>query len=203
MTLSASEEESEGAMRIVSYPEHAVPRELRAQVVALQSQAWPSSASPSALAPWHDRALHPVSVLLVDEDGGVLSALDILSKPIEHAGQPFSASGISAMVTDEHRRGDGHGRALARAALRMMREAGADLGIFTCDRQLQRFYEGAGWECLPGTVLVGGTPHDPFPSDRFDKVTMASFFSATANAARERFVGARVELYPGDIDRLW
>jgi hypothetical protein len=65
------------------------------------------------------------------------------------------------------------------------------------------FYEGAGWEYLPGTVLVGGTSHDPFPSDRFDKVTMASFFSAKANHARERFVEARVELFPGDIDKLW
>jgi aminoglycoside 2'-N-acetyltransferase I len=189
-------------MRVVSYPEHAVPRELRAQMVALQNQAWPSDGPPT-LAPRHDGALDPVSALLVDDDVRVLSAIDILSKPIDHAGRSFDASGISAMVTDERRRGEGFGRALARAALTIMREAGADLGIFTCDRHLQGFYEGAGWEYLPGTVLVGGTPQDPFPSDRFDKVTMASFFSAQANAARERFVEARVELFPGDIDKLW
>ena len=189
-------------MRVVSYPEPAVPHELRAQMVALQNQAWPSD-GPATLAPWHDGALDPLSVLLVDDDARVLSALDILSKPIDHAGQSFDASGISAMVTDERRRGEGYGRALAGAALTIMREAGADLGIFTCDRHLQGFYEGAGWEYLPGTVLVGGTPQDPFPSERFDKVTMASFFSAKANHARERFVKARVELFPGDIDKLW
>lgn len=189
-------------MRIVSCHESAVPRELRAQVVALQDQAWPSDRPPS-LAPWHDSALDPTSVLLVDDEDRVLSALDILSRTIEHAGQSFDVSGISAMVTDEHRRGEGHGRTLARAALRMMEEAGADLGIFTCDRHLQGFYEGAGWECLPGTVLIGGTPTDPFPSDQFDKVTMASFLSPRAQAARALFVGARVALYPGAIDKLW
>lgn len=88
------------------------------------------------------------------------------------------------MVTGERWRGKGYGRALARASLTMMQERGADIGIFTCDRHLQGFYEGAGWEHLPGTVLVGGTPEDPFPSDRFDKVTMASFFSAKGRGAR-------------------
>ncbi len=189
-------------MRIVPFPEHAVPPELRAQVVALQNRAWPSDGPPT-LAPWHDGSLNPVSVLLVDDDDRVLSALDILSKPIDHAGQTFDASGISAMVTDERRRGEGYGRTLARASLTIMQEAGADVGIFTCDRYLQGFYEGAGWKYLPGAVLIGGTPEDPFPSDQFDKVTMASFFSAKANASRERFVEARIELYPGHIDKLW
>ena len=187
-------------MRFASYPEHAVPRELRAQMIALQEQAWPSSGD---LAPWHDSSLHPVSVLLVDDDDRVLAALDILSKPISHAGETFEASGISALVTDVRARGKGYGRALAHASLTMMREAGADLGIFTCDRGLQGFYEGAGWQYLPGAVLVGGTREAPFPSDQFDKVTMGSFFSAKAKGARERFVETRIDLYPGDIDKLW
>jgi GNAT superfamily N-acetyltransferase len=188
-------------MRIVTYPERDVPHDLRLQMVALQDQAWPS-AEPTGTAPWHDQALSPVSVLLV-EDGVVLSALDILSKPITHASETFAASGISALVTDERHRGAGHGTALARATLALMQEMGADLGIFTCDAPLRDLYEGAGWEYLPGAVLVGGTPEEPFPSDRFDKVTMASFFTAAAKAARLRFEGARIALYPGQIDKLW
>ena len=43
---------------------------------------------------------------------------------------------------------------------------GLDLGIFTCDRPLREFYQRAGWEELPGTVLVGGTPQEPFASDQ-------------------------------------
>jgi aminoglycoside 2'-N-acetyltransferase I len=30
-----------------------------------------------------------------------------------------------------------------------------DLGLFTCDRPRQRFSERAGWELLPGAVLIG------------------------------------------------
>jgi hypothetical protein len=32
---------------------------------------------------------------------------------------------------------------------------------------------------------------------------MADFFSARARAARDRFACTDLELYPGDIDRLW
>ncbi|EST21457.1 hypothetical protein N566_27460 [Streptomycetaceae bacterium MP113-05] len=86
-----------------------------------------------------------------------------------------------------------------------MADSGLDVGLFTCDPPLRRFYEGAGWDALPGTVLIGGTPESPFPSDRpgFDKVTMAAFFSAAACRARPAFTGARIELYPGRIDCLW
>ena len=132
-----------------------------------------------------------------------MAALDILSKEFTHRGTTYSASGISAMVTDPRVRGLGHGRRLAAAAREMMGAAGADLGVFTCDRTLQGFYEAAGWEHLPGSVLVGGTAEAAFPSDRFDKVTMGSFFSATAQRQRSDFVGARIELFPGEIDQLW
>jgi aminoglycoside 2'-N-acetyltransferase I len=188
-------------MQIVSHPEAEVPAELRQQVIALQQQAWPSAGQPDARA-WHDPALRPLSVLLVN-DGRVLAALDILSKEFVHEGESFLASGLSAVVTDEGERGMGYGHRIVEAARRMIEASGADLGIFTCDRYLQSFYERAGWQSLSGTVLIGGTPERPFPSDQFDKVTMASFFSTKARAAAHGFVGARIELYPGEIDKLW
>jgi GNAT superfamily N-acetyltransferase len=189
-------------MRFASYPEAEVPVELRRQVVALQRQAWPSEGEPD-LEPWHDPALRPRSLLLLDGDR-VVAALDVLSKELAHAGERFAASGLSAVVTDEAVRGRGHGTTLVAEARRLLEaEADADLGIFTCDRGLQRFYERAGWEHLPGAVLVGGTPDDPFPSDGLGKVTLAAFFTERARAAAPTFVGARIALYPGRIDRLW
>ena len=68
------------------------------------------------------------------------------------------------------------------AAREAIAASGADVGIFTCDRPLAPFYESAGWTVLPGTVLVGGTAEEPFPSDQWDKVTLARFFSARAHA---------------------
>ncbi|HWD45843.1 MAG TPA: hypothetical protein VHM23_19395 [Actinomycetota bacterium] len=54
-------------------------------------------------------------------------------------------------------------------------------------------------------MLIGGTPEAPFPSDRpgFDKPTMGGLFSAEARRRRGSFRGARIPLFPGEIDRLW
>jgi predicted N-acetyltransferase YhbS len=150
----------------------------------------------------HDPALRPLSRLLVD-DGTVVAALDVLSKDIVHAGESYAASGLATVVTDPSRRRRGHGLTLVEAARDAIGRRGADLAIFTCDRPLARFYERAGFETLAGTALIGGTREDPFPSDRFDKVTLARFFSGRARAAAADFVGARIELFPGRIDRLW
>ncbi|MEU6218887.1 GNAT family N-acetyltransferase [Streptomyces sp. NPDC047022] len=193
-------------MEILSYPEARVPSPLRAQVRELQDQAWPPAPGPAAPvgAPVHDPVLRPLSLLLVEE-GRVLAALDILSKEITHAGRSYLAGGLSTVVTRRELRGRGHGRHLVSAARELMAARGLDLGLFTCDRPLRPFYESAGWRCLPGAVLVGGTLEAPFPSDRpgFDKVTMAAFFSAGGRTGEASFHGSRIELHPGETDRLW
>ena len=188
-------------MRILSFPQHAVPPALQAQVVALQDQAWPRSAGE----PWtgHDPALRPVTMLLVDDGEAVLASLAVLSKEIAHDGQRFAASGLSTVVTDSSHRGRGHGHRLVSAAREQIAASGADLGIFSCDRPLAAFYRRAGWRVLPGTVLIGGTPADPFPSDRFDKVVLAGLFTEHAREHAASFEHARIELYPGEIDKLW
>lgn len=193
-------------MHILSFPEEATPSELRAQVREIQEQAWPSPPGAAAPpdAPAHDPALRPLSMLLV-ADGTVVAALDILSKEIVHAGGRYAAGGLSTVVTRRETRGRGHGRRLVAAARETMVERKLDLGLFTCHRLLRAFYESAGWAVLPGAVLIGGTPESPFPSDRpgFDKVTMAAFFSPEARRAEALFRDSRIELYPGEIDKLW
>jgi hypothetical protein len=89
------------------------------------------------------------------------------------------------------------------AAREKIAELGRDLGIFTCDTELAGFYQEAGWRLLPGTVLMGGTPEEPFPSDQFDKVTLGALFTAHALGHAADFEHARIELYSGTIDRLW
>ncbi|GAA1421654.1 GNAT family N-acetyltransferase [Catellatospora coxensis] len=209
-------------MRIAIFPERDTPAALRAQALALQAQAWPPP-TPADVSPagepgatglagadgsdadgdWHDPALDPVTMLLLDGGDRVLASLDVLSKSITHEGRGYHARGLSRVVTDTAYRGRGHGRRLVEHARDEISLSGADLGIFTCDRDLQGFYESAGWQLVPGAVLVGGTPDDPFPSDRFDKVTMAGFFSPTARRNAASFTGARIALHSGLIDRLW
>ena len=193
------------SMQILSFPEAATPLELRRQVLDLQQEAWPDIdiTRPADDTLSHDPALRPLSMLLVDGET-VLAALDILHKEIAHAGERYRAGGLSTVVTRAASQGQGHGRRLVTAARAAM-AADLDLGIFTCDRPLRPFYESAGWVLLPGAVLIGGTPEAPFPSDQrgFDKVTMAAFFSDTARHHRASFEHTGIELYPGDIDKLW
>ncbi|MFF0869616.1 GNAT family N-acetyltransferase [Nonomuraea sp. NPDC003560] len=198
-------------MPIRSFPEPDVPAHLLAQVRDLQREAWPGHdfPAPDGGGPAHDPALAPRTMLLLDEgdgrEGTVLAALDILSKTLTHAGHRFRAAGLSTVVTRKAARGRGHGRRLVGAARAAIADAGFDVALFTCDRPLQGFYESAGWSAIPGAVLVGGTPQAPFPSDLpgFDKVTMGDFPSPHGRAHRLSFHHARVELHPGEIDRLW
>jgi len=194
-------------VQILTYPEAGTPPDLRRQVVSLQDQAWPSDdgnddGRHDRLT--HDPVLRPITMMLVDDER-VLAALDILSKPIIHAGVIFQASGLSTVVVDASLRGHGHGHTLVAAAREAMDELAADLALFTCDRPLLPFYEHAGFDPLPGTVLVGGTPQDPFPSDRpgFDKVTVARMYSRHAKISHLQFVNTRIGLYSGQIDKLW
>jgi aminoglycoside 2'-N-acetyltransferase I len=184
-------------LRIVSVPQQELPSELAAEQLRLHRQAWPDSDDTG-----HDPLLDPLTMLLIEDDTA-LATLDILSKQITHRGESYAASGLSAVVTDEAYRGQGHGRRLVRAARGTMAELGRDLGIFTCDTELAGFYLRAGWLPLPGTVLIGGTPEQPFPSDQFAKVTVGSLFTDHAREHAEDFEGARIELYPGSIDKLW
>jgi GNAT superfamily N-acetyltransferase len=174
-----------------------VPEALRRQVLRLRAQVWPPDGDD-----FHDPALLPLSMLLVD-DGALRSALDVLSTTLVHCGSTYAASGLSTVVTDQAYRGAGYGRRLVAAAKSLIAGSGADLGLFTCDRPLQSFYESAGWTTLTDAVLIGGTREDPFPSDQFDKVTMAAFFTELGKDNAARFEGCRIELYPGNIDRLW
>ena len=187
--------------RVLSYPQHAVPSALQAQVAALHDQAWPRGADEAATG--HDPALRPVSMLLVDDQDLVLASLAILSKELSHHGQRYAASGLSAVVTEQSQRNRGYGHRLVTAAREQIAASGADLGIFSCDRALAAFYRRAGWHILPGTVLIGGTAENPFPSDRFDKVVLVGLFTDHARTHAASFDHARIELYPGEIDKLW
>jgi aminoglycoside 2'-N-acetyltransferase I len=181
------------------HPQDELPPALLEQIRALDQQAWPGVLGHG---PRHDPALSPISMTLV-ADGRVLASLDILSKEIEHAGERYAARGLSTVMTNEALRRQGHGRRLVGAARAAIAASGADLGIFTCDRPLAPFYESAGWTVVPGAVLVGGTPEEPFPSDQWDKVTLAAFFSAKAQRGVESFVNSRIFLHSGSIDKLW
>lgn len=141
------------------------------------------------------------------QPAGVVGAcLTLLRKEIRLAGATYRAAGLSAVVTRPDLRGRGLGGRLVTAARELLAaDPEVDVALFSCDRELTPFYEAAGFERLPGTVLLGGTPADPLPSDRpgFDKSVLAAFFTPDPAATRAVFTAARIPLYPGPVDRLW
>ena len=190
-------------MEVLVFEEASTPRDLRLQMLGLQHQAWPEPGGvPTEPVTVHDPSLAPRSMLLVD-DGRVIAALDVLTKGVVVGAASYVASGLSTVVTDAARRGRGHGHRLVVAAREWIGASGADLAIFTCDEGLAGFYERAGFRVLPGTVLIGGTEEDPFPSEGLGKVTLGAFFTERARSNEARFAHARIELFPGTIDRLW
>ncbi|MFI5766303.1 GNAT family N-acetyltransferase [Streptomyces sp. NPDC051563] len=195
-------------MRTETYaPYEVLPPGLAAQVAALEAQAWPGSS------PGHDPALAPRAVLLLDADGRVAACLALLHKPVRLAdGHTYRAAGLSGVVTRADVRGRGHGSRLVAAARALLdADPAVDLALFSCDPELVPFYEAAGFEVLPGTVLVGGTPAEPLATDApgLGKTVLGAFPARAgdgegrADRVRAAFTGIRVPLYPGTIDRLW
>lgn len=192
-------------MRIERY--EVLPSGLAEQVAGLEVQAWPGSS------PGHDPALAPRAVVLLDADGRVAASLALLHKPVRLAdGRTYRAAGLSAVVTRADVRGRGYGlRLVAAARAGLAADPAVDLALFSCDRELVPFYEAAGFEVLPGTVLVGGTPANPLATDApgLGKTVLGAFPAGAAHdegradQVRAAFTGIRVPLYPGTIDRLW
>ncbi|MGW1776572.1 GNAT family N-acetyltransferase [Streptomyces sp. NPDC002104] len=184
-----------------------LPAGLAGQVAALEAQAWPGSS------PGHDPALSPRAVLLLDAGGRVAACLALLHKAVRLAdGRTYRAAGLSGVVTRADVRGRGYGsRLVAAARARLAADPAVDLALFSCDPELVPFYEAAGFEVLPGTVLVGGTPAEPLATDApgLGKTVLGAFpvragdDEGRADSVRAAFTGIRVPLYPGTVDRLW
>ncbi|MFG2875981.1 GNAT family N-acetyltransferase [Streptomyces sp. NPDC048337] len=160
--------------RVLGFAEAEVPEGLARQVARLEDAAWPGAS------PGHDPALAPRALLLVDGADRVAASLALLYKEIPLAGRTYRAAGLSAVVTRPESRGQGlGGRLVAAARAALAADPAVDLALFSCDRPLAPFYEAAGFEQLPGTVLVGGTPEQPLATDGpgFDKAVMGAFFT--------------------------
>ncbi len=192
-------------VRVEAFPETQTPVRWREQIRQIHQTQWPPSEQDRALdLDGHDPELRPWSMLVIDDDT-VVCSLDVLFKEITHAGHELTAAGLSAVVTPPVHRRKGYGRILVTRAREVLPTMGVDLGLFTCDRELGAFYNQCGWQTLSRTILVGGTPDEPFPSDQpgFDKITLGAFFTPAALEARESLIGARIMLYTGGIDKLW
>jgi len=187
---------------VLAYPQAELPRDVKTQVITICDSEWPSgsSAEKRLRLPLHDPNRHPLIVVLTD-DGIVLSYLAIPSTVIHHAGRTYRASGLSAVITHPLHRHHGYGRQIVTAARGVIAAGDADIGVFTCDPPLVDFYVQCGWTLMEHTAIIGGTREKPFPADSLGKRTLMEFFSEQAKQHCGDFVGASLflDLREGDL----
>lgn len=102
---------------ILTFEQDAVPRALKAQVLAILEVAWPSGRSIEERLdrPLHDPRSAPVCMLLVDGEV-VLAYLAIPSKVIQHAGVTYRVAGLSSVATHPDHLRHGYGGMMVVAA---------------------------------------------------------------------------------------
>ena len=107
----------------------------------------------------------------------------------EHTGTPNPAA-VTQPQSMHGQPGHQTGRGEVAAARQMMIIRGLDLGLFTCDRTLQAFYESAGWHLLPGTVLIGGRrlPRSPAISPALTRSLWGTSSRPRPGGSKRRFI---------------
>jgi aminoglycoside 2'-N-acetyltransferase I len=184
------------------YAQAECPSSIRNQIIRILKDEWPHTFIENKPEwPTESEELHPVSFVLVFH-GFVISHGIVLRKIINHCGSNYRAFGLSSVVTAPQFRLRGFGRRIFWYATRYMKGQKADIGIFTCDPHLEKFYNTFGWEIAERTPLVGGTPTKPYPSDALGKTTFIHLFSDKAKKNRERIGSAPIILDLGE-NKLW
>ncbi|WDH25788.1 GNAT family N-acetyltransferase [Pseudomonas chlororaphis] len=154
----------------------------------LQQRVYPEPDAPEDAEDAEDAPLHaPVfdtfSFYICAPDR-VLSYAAVAMKTIEHAGHTFDIAGLSCVMTDPACQGQGLGLRTVAAATRCMEHSNLDIGVFTCDPPLARFYARAGgWPIAPDVVLIGNRHEMALRSDTLGKVVLLRLFSPKAIAA--------------------
>jgi GNAT superfamily N-acetyltransferase len=189
-------------IREVQYQQQNCPIDIRAQIMDLLQTEWPNTFKNNQEDwPTESAELNPISILLMD-DGQVISHAVVLRKSIKHCEEYYLAFGLGSVVTKRSYRHKGYGHRIVQSATQYIREQNADIGVFTCDPQLQNFYANAGWQVSMNSPLVGGTIEKPFRSDKLGKITLIQLFSDRVKASRSKIASAPIIIELGE-GKLW
>jgi GNAT superfamily N-acetyltransferase len=180
---------------------HAIPYNranaaLRRAIALLQYRASPNagSAPGDPIEPEHDPLLDALSFYLLD-GRHVVSYAAVVHKQIEYRDATLWIAGLSCVATDPDYQGRGLGSRVVGAATRYIEQSTIDLGIFTCDPPLARFYISAGaWTVAPDVVLIGGQYDGALTSVALQKVVLMRLFSAKAQAMAAQLRRTTIDL---------
>jgi predicted acetyltransferase len=176
-----------------TYPKHAVPREIAAQIRSFLRIQWPFlNGQQNRL--WDFVAVEngPITFVLVDDEI-LISHTEVNHRTVEFGGHNLKVGGLSAVFTYPAFRGGGHARRIVAAATDSILKSDADLAMLFCGAPLEKFYESCGWTAMKSARVMYGPKQSPQLKD--DNLVMMLFVSDRGKAMRE--VLERKPIYVG------
>ncbi len=161
-----------------------VPERFKCQILSFVRIEWPELFSGDLrLRDWTTRPeMHPVTFLL-EEEGVLISRLEVVWNIVQHVGEAYKAYGLSGVFTYPAFRKQGYGLQLVRSAKDHIEQRGdADIIIF--HSTVKGFYEQAGFERMDSMVTLVGDIHKP---ERSEETGFMLFLSEKGKRGRNSF----------------
>src|SRR5258708_15155964 len=94
-------------------------------------------------------------LLVLVEDGLLHSYAAVVRFQLQHAGQQYSAYGLTSVFSYPTSREKGYGQQVVHAATNFIRRSGVDIGFLLTRPALEQFYAKRGWEAIMSAPLIG------------------------------------------------
>jgi GNAT superfamily N-acetyltransferase len=161
-----------------------VPERFKCQILSFVRIEWPELFSGNLrLRDWTTKPeMHPVTFLL-EEEGVLMSHLEVVWNILQHAGEEYKAYGLTGVFTYPAFRKQGYGFQLVQSAKDYIEQReDADIVIF--HSVAKGFYERAGFERRDSLITLVGDPHNP---ERSDETGFMLFLSEKGKEGRDSF----------------
>ena len=161
-----------------------VPENLKCQILSFVRIEWPELFSGEhRLRDWTSKPeLHPITLLL-EEEGVLVSRLEVVWDVLHHAGEEYKTYGLSGVFTYPAFRKQGYGLQLVQSAKDYIeRRRDADIVLF--HSTLKGFYEKVGFERMENLVTLVGSSQNP---EKSDETGFMLFLSEKGKRGRNSF----------------
>lgn len=161
-----------------------VPERFQCQILSFVRIAWPELFSGNLrLRDWTSKPeLHPVT-FLIEEEGVLISRLEVVWDVLHHAGEAYTTYGVSGAFTYPAFRKQGYGLRPVQSAKDYIEQRG-DADLVLIHSTLKGFYEQAGFERMDSLVTLVGDPQNP---ERSDETGFMLFVSEKGKRGRISF----------------
>ncbi len=161
-----------------------VPENFKCQILSFVRIEWPELFSGERrLRDWTSKpGLHPVTLLL-EEEGVLISRLEVVWDMLHHAGEEYKTYALSGVFTYPAFRKKGYGLQLVQSAKDYIEQC-EDADIVLFHSTLKGFYERVGFERMEHLVTLVGYPQNP---ERSDEMGFMLFLSEKGKRGRNSF----------------